>query len=430
MNQSKIPEGWAEKSLSEMTELVKGITYKSSDYCEQGQGAIFINLKCISKSGGFKKEGLKFYKGPIKNKQILEYKDIIIAAADLTREGDIIGYPLFVPKFGVNQTVTMSMDVAKLRPKNEAIDKLFLFYRLCMNDAHMHMRANSGGSTVLHLNLKKVGQMKFNVPKMLQEQQKIANILLTIDNTIDKTKELIEKNKKIKQGLMQDLFEKGAFNSENINSVFGLIPKSWKIQSFYSLAANKAEVVQTGPFGAQLHASDYVEEGVPLILIRNVVGGRIDDTEIPFITEKKAATLPRYILKEGDVVFSRVADVGRAAVVTDKEKGWMISGQMLRLRLNNPNVNMRYIKHFIASNKFKREMEYRILGTTRDSINTTILKNMIVAIPKISEQNKIAEYLDKIDEKIESEESYLQKLLKIKAGLMQDLLTGKIRVGA
>jgi type I restriction enzyme S subunit len=95
----------------------------------------------------------------------------------------------------------------------------------------------------------------------------------------------------------------------------GKVPEHWEIIRLKHLAGNDINVVQTGPFGAQLHASDYVDNGVPLILIRNVNNLKIDDSDIPKISEKKAESLSSYRLEIDDIVFSRVGSIGRIALV-------------------------------------------------------------------------------------------------------------------
>src|SRR5690606_3601006 len=91
----------------------------------------------------------------------------------------------------------------------------------------------------------------------------------------------------------------------------GDVPEGWEIIRIKSLEKNASYVVQTGPFGAQLHASDYIDDGIPLILIRNVNNLRIDDSDIPKITSEDAERLSLYQLEIGDIVFSRVGSIGR-----------------------------------------------------------------------------------------------------------------------
>jgi restriction endonuclease S subunit len=135
--------------------------------------------------------------------------------------------------------------------------------------------------------------------------------------------------------------------------------------------------VQTGPFGAQLHACDYVDEGIPLILIRNVNNLKIYDNDIPKVSKEKADSLSAYRLTSGDIVFSRVGSIGRIALVTKREEGWLISGQMLRLRVNNSLLESRYLIYVFSSNLVSDYMDFMSVGSTRESINTDILKCLI-----------------------------------------------------
>lgn len=175
------------------------------------------------------------------------------------------------------------------------------------------------------------------------------------------------------------------------------LPKGWIYGKIEDFSKTSDEVVQTGPFGAQLHASDYVETGVPLILIKNVNGGKILEEEMPKISEGKAKELSRYRLKSGDIVFSRVGSVGRAAVVQENQEGWLISGQMLRIRLENPEIDSKFLSYLIQTNWFLKALELNTVGTTRKSINTDILRNLPLIKPPLPVQRRIVEILDQAD---------------------------------
>jgi len=271
----------------------------------------------------------------------------------------------------------------------------------------------------------------------LPEQHRIAAVLSTIDETIEKTERLIGKLKMEKAGLMADLLtkgidEEGRVRSEETHEFYdseiGRVPVGWEVKRIIDSSNCGKETVQTGPFGAQLHSYDYVSIGTPLILIKNLINGKIDTTDIPKITEEKVKELGRYKVKKGDLIFSRVGAVGRNALIVDKQEGWIISGQMLRIRLKNENIDNSFLKNFVDSKEFDQILANEILGTTRQSINTTILENLKIKVPPLPEQHRIASVLTAADNRIEKEEIYRDKLLTMKKGLMPDLLTGKVRV--
>lgn len=149
----------------------------------------------------------------------------------------------------------------------------------------------------------------------------------------------------------------------------GDIPAHWDSRRIKALDP-RSDTVQTGPFGAQLHASDYKDVGVPLILIRNITKHNwIDDRRIPRVSEEDAHRLRQYRLQVGDIVFSRVGSIARCALCAVREEGWLISGQTLRLRMRNQNVKHKFLLLFFVSEHVQEYMRLSSVGSTRESIN-------------------------------------------------------------
>lgn len=203
----------------------------------------------------------------------------------------------------------------------------------------------------------------------------------------------------------------------------GKIPKKWRFGKLVEFSKTGGDPVQTGPFGAQLHASDYAEDGVPLILIKNVSNGKIVDEDMPRVAKNKASELTRYRLRMGDIVFSRVGSVGRAAVIRKHQEGWLVSGQMLRVRLENPEIDNDFLSYVIDTNWFQKALASRTVGATRKSINTEILSNLPMVVPDISEQKGIVGVLGVVDSAIGLVDEVIWKTERLKKGLMQQLLT-------
>lgn len=207
-----------------------------------------------------------------------------------------------------------------------------------------------------------------------------------------------------------------------------VLPKEWKNLTILDLGLSHKDCVQTGPFGAQLHAEDYVDDGVPLILIRNIKDYGLDIKGIPKITEEDANRLSRYRLKVGDIVFSRVGRVGSCFLTTLNEDGWVISGQTLRMRTSNNLIYPEYLLYALRTEKVQQDIIGESVGSTRTSINTTILENLEVNVPPLPEQKKIAAILTSVDEVIEKTQEQINKLKDLKTGMMQELLTRGVGV--
>jgi type I restriction enzyme S subunit len=172
-----------------------------------------------------------------------------------------------------------------------------------------------------------------------------------------------------------------------------------------------------------LHADDYVERGVPFILIKNIRDGRIDPAGMPSISEEDAGRLRAYSLRRGDVVFSRVGRVGSCFLAGQEHEGWIISGQLLRLRLAASHVESGFLVHWLNSELIQSTVAGAAVGTTRQSINTDILGSLPIPCIPVREQRRIAEILDTLDEAIRKTEELITKVKQVKQGLLHDLLT-------
>ena len=158
--------------------------------------------------------------------------------------------------------------------------------------------------------------------------------------------------------------------------------------------------VQTGPFGSQLHMSDYKTFGTPIITVEHLGENKIIHENLPLVGDDDKERLKKYILKEGDIVFSRVGSVDRSAYVSAKENGWMFSGRCLRVRTNE-KVDSKFISYYFNNENFREHIRMIAVGATMPSINTTILSEVQISIPPISEQKLIADNLTGLDDKIE-----------------------------
>lgn len=158
--------------------------------------------------------------------------------------------------------------------------------------------------------------------------------------------------------------------------------------------------VQTGPFGSQLHQSDYVEIGTPIITVEHLGENRITHNNLPRVTDKDKQRLNKYWLQEGDIVFSRVGSVDRRAYVKKFEDGWLFSGRCLRVRPKK-DIDGKYLSYFFGLEDFKKKIRSVAVGATMPSLNTSIMNEIEVILPDENTQQKIASILSSLDDKIE-----------------------------
>ena len=183
--------------------------------------------------------------------------------------------------------------------------------------------------------------------------------------------------------------------------LFGFLPDDWEYTTLGAACDRGGGDIQTGPFGSQLHASDYVAIGIPSIMPQNIGDNRINVEGIARIGPDDASRLNRYLVREGDIVYSRRGDVKRRALVRSSEEGWLCGTGCLRVRLGENGVDPRYASYFLGHPSTREWIVRHAHGATMPNLNTSILSACPFVIPPKVEQHAIAHILGTLDDKIE-----------------------------
>ncbi|MDO8967634.1 restriction endonuclease subunit S [Algoriphagus sp.] len=159
--------------------------------------------------------------------------------------------------------------------------------------------------------------------------------------------------------------------------------------------------VQTGPFGSQLKNEQYITGGTPVITVEHLKDFKIIDFDYPSVTEEDKNRLSKYLLKAGDIVFTRVGSVDLSAYIKQHQEGWMFSSRMLRVRPNLDIINARFLSYYFQQQNFRDYILNISVGATMPSINTGILKGIPISFPDLPQQQAIASILSSLDDKID-----------------------------
>lgn len=158
--------------------------------------------------------------------------------------------------------------------------------------------------------------------------------------------------------------------------------------------------IQTGPFGSQLHKEDYVDIGTPIVTVEHLGKKRFSEQNLPFVSDNDKERLSKYVLNEGDIVFSRVGSVDRCSYVSKEYDGWMFSGRCLRVR---PYAELipEYLYYYFTLETTKQFVRGIATGATMPSINTKFMGEVPISYPSKDIQQQIADILGTIDGKID-----------------------------
>lgn len=178
-------------------------------------------------------------------------------------------------------------------------------------------------------------------------------------------------------------------------------PETWEPTTLGELVRRGGGTIQTGPFGSQLHASDYVPVGVPFVMPVNIGDNRIIEDGIARIGEADAQRLSRYRLLQGDIIYSRRGDVERRALVRSEQGGWICGSGCLMVRVGAEVVEPVYASYYLGHPAVREWIVRHAVGATMPNLNTSIMEALPFLLPPLPEQRAIAHILGTLDDKIE-----------------------------
>jgi type I restriction enzyme S subunit len=261
----------------------------------------------------------------------------------------------------------------------------------------------------------------------LQEQQKIAEILSTVDQKIDSIDSKMEEIKTLKRGLMQRLLSEGIGHSEFKESEIGRIPAGWDYQTFEEA---KIQIIDGDRGTNYPKQHDFFQEGFCLFLsAKNVTKRGFEFFEKQFITEEKDSLLRKGKLVKFDIVLTTRGTVGNIAYFDSSVafENMRINSGMVLIRIQE-NLDSKYLYKIMTSELIQKNIQNIAFGSAQPQLTVKEIKNFKIPIPPLEEQNQIAEILSTTDEKLETLRAKKEVFETLKKGLMQKLLSGEVRV--
>lgn len=295
---------------------------------------------------------------------------------------------------------------------NSNFDSEYFYYSL--NYYVERIKRLGAGSTFAEISKKDLELVKLPHPKEITEQRKIANILSTADAVIEKTQDIIAKYKAIKQGMLHDLFTRGIdIKTGKLRPTYkdapdlykpsklGMIPEDWNVERIDNLCK-----ITTGSKDTQ----NKQENGIYPFFVRSQTIERINSYSY-----------------DGEAILTSGDGVGVGKIYHYINGKFDFHQRVYMLYEFEKTVITKFLFYYF-SNNFFAEVDKYSAKTTVDSVRMEMIAGMLIPVPNIQEQTKISEKLVILENKLDIEQNYLQKLQQIKAGLMSDLLNGKVKV--
>lgn len=181
---------------------------------------------------------------------------------------------------------------------------------------------------------------------------------------------------------------------------------SWDIYMLGGISSN----IQTGPFGSQLHQTDYSEIGTPVVMPKDLIEGHISEASIARVDDEHVRRLSRHMVERGDILYSRRGDVGRCAYAGDKEVGWLCGTGCIRVSINSEIANSKFVFYQLQKPETIGWVINHAVGATMLNLNTSILSSVPVELPELQIQNRVVEILSFYDDLIENNQKQIKLL--------------------
>lgn len=445
-----IPEDWEVKEISSIKDkLVVGFVGTCEKYYTTPANGIVM-----LRTGDLKESYIDFSNTKYVTKEFhtnnrksqLHKNDILIA-----RHGSNGHGVLFESNIAAN-----SLNIVIFHPDEKLANPKYTVYQLDSTLVKNQVNTFSAGSTQDVINISQIAKLKIPFPSTLAEQQRIAKALSDVDALISTTEKLIQKKKNIKQGSMQelltgkkrlpgfgdkqtDLFVPNGTHTKEVKDVspeqirlsakmkqteLGEIPEDWEVKALNELIND----ISDGPFGSNLKTEHYTtEREVRIIQLSNVGEDGWDNENVKYTTFTHAKEIQRCIVPYGSIVIAKMMPAGRAILCPNKEKMYILGSDCVRISPNNL-LDSLFFMYFSKTSFYLNQIKENTQGSTRARTSVSKLKRIEIALPSKEEQTAIANVLSSMDKEIETLNTKLEKYRNLKTAMMQQLLTGKIRL--
>jgi type I restriction enzyme S subunit len=425
---------WIDGQLADsIAALDAGVSVNAEDR-PHGAGEIGV-LKTSAVSGG------QFF--PDQNKTVIERERRLVAEpvqADsilVSRMNTpaLVGESCYV--WEAHPSLFLPDRLWQLKPRDRTkISMRWLSFVLQSAAYRRHVEVHATGTSGSMKNLPKSKLLAFPIGYPAPpEQASIAQILDTLDTAIHETEAIIAKLKAVKQGLLHDLLMRGIDANGELRtpqaeaphlykeSPLGWIPKEWGIAALDTVS-------NTVTSGSRDWARFYADSGAMFVRIGNLTREHINfrfESTI-YVRPPRNADGQRTRLEPGDILISITADLGIVGVVPDGIGEAYINQHIALVRPSLNAINPRFVGHYLAGPSVQAYIGKLNDAGAKAGLNLPTIRGLLTARPEPTEQNLIAERLDEIDKRIHSATMESEKLHELKSGLMDDLLTGRVRV--
>lgn len=412
----QLPVNWRASKLSDIAKVSGGKRLpKGTKLIEENTGHPYIRVLNMKETGISTKDLLYVPESavdPIKKYRIYSGELYISVAGTLGLVGD-------VPKEldGANLTENAN------RISDIECDPRYLLYVLRSNLIQKYIRREKTISAQPKLALTRIRNFDIPLPPKY-EQQKVASILSSVDEAIKMTGNIIQQLEMIKEGIIQKLFTRSLSNTEYRDSQIGEVPSHWEIIKIKDISKKITKGSTPTTYGFE-----YTDEGINFIKVESIDdNGNFKPELFNKISEEAFETFERSQIQEDDLLMSIAGNLGRVVIATEDIVPANTNQAISIIRIDTDVLDVKFLYYYLKGLAIKSYIRKVSTIGAQPNLSLKQVGEIEVPKPKMDEQREIVEILKNLDDKINIEVEKKNNLNSIKQGLMQQLLTGKVRV--
>lgn len=387
---------WIERKLGDVCRLINGRAYKKHEMLSEGPypllrvGNFFTNRSWY-------------------------YSDMELHADKYCDDGDLLyaWSASFGPRIWDGGKVIYHYHIWKIEIDKELVDKNYLYYLLDW-DKELIKSEQGAGTTMVHVTKGSMEKRLLPFPSV-EEQKRIVSILDQVFSDIELARTTAETNLKN----ARELFD------SYLQQVFSQRGEGWVDTTLEKLTGG----VFTGPFGSLLHKSDYIEGGIPLVNPAHITSTGIEPDINKTVSKDTAKRLSSYVMSENDIVIGRRGEMGRCAIVTSSEAGFLCGTGSFFIK-SSEACNSSYLVRYLRSSSCVKKLERIAGGAVMPNLSNKQLSKFKISVPSIDQQAEILLLVDELSSEVERVvDIYKRKLNyldELKKSILQKAFTGEL----
>jgi type I restriction enzyme S subunit len=320
--------------------------------------------------------------------------------------------------------------VCRLRGRSNVALTRFVRYVLAAPAFSEHIHRITTGANIPHISGKDIAAYEFHLPG-IDEQAGVVECLSAYDDLIAVNQRRVALLEDAARRLYHEWFVSLQFPGHELVPLRDELPEGWRRMPLGELCdQTPGASVRTGPFGSQLHQSDYKPSGVPVVMPQDIVADRIRHDRIAHVDESTASRLSRHALRAMDIVFPRRGDISKRALVEHHQAGFLCGTGCLKISLPLQPLHPQVLYFQLAAPEMVKWIEGQAVGATMLNLSASIMRSVSCLVPTYSMQKQFVDIVSSLRAQIDALGAQVEALSKARDMLLPKLMSGKLDVSS